>query len=959
MNYTSLKESLKTPASRAFLVSGAFNPPTRAHEDMISKAADFASKNHTHFYVGSSSASQEKEDAPLTHDQKISILSKIHEPLSKKHKGLAFGILPKENAISPFHQITHLIETGGHKDITIGLGSDQMDGPTSLRKQLKSHIKKWGGFLGSDRKKVHKIRLSFKQLGEPRQEGDTTREEELKRIAAGNLTGVKSGKLRKAVASGDIKLAKAMMPLGVNSSEYHELIKSQQEKVKAMPKKKKKKTIKEDYNTWFCAEEFMEYKLENVLELLLEAKPKEEQRRYQNENKRKQRATDEATMQSNPYSGKIMVVRDARDNLMIVDKNSYNPDKHEIVTAPDKMSEGAASKVLDDPDFVNTKTSIKLFGKIEGADDAKEPKEKKQEKQQQEQQPQEQEQQPVVPPRPEPTIKGKDSQFPDSDHSATDMESGIAAAFGQLKGISLEDQVKMGMLGPKEYEKVSTSQTLLSAGVRALRPIVQRLKVRFPDADFEAFHYGRKKDQPLSKFYKDLGAVDNTPKSDILFRDKKTGMIVGASVKSGAAQLCSGNAHGEAQALIMTAMETMVQDKDSNKAKEFTKKINGFLDRLKTLAKSEKTKGGPVGDYQPGGERYLNSSGEVNDKSIEKYDKLHSECKILLRDILTSNPSFRKALIYEALTGARKFDTGKKGVVSPAVPQFIVTTNNDGTETELSEITEEYIDKLAGRGETLGQVNQIQIRFKSSGVAGKENAAKGKDKIYSMRSVFALGTSKPLNEYFKHNAILRELVGDSQNTEEPNIDDVIDFLKNDIDGDPQKWMQFLEVEAESITTNPIDFKTIAEKQYDNVNIIVINGVEVEIPVEKDVDYNDMSDLQNDAEDNQEMEAQQAAESKGKQEINESYISYALKFLAERKKVDKASGRDYKAEYKWQGTTKQKKRRAKRNAARALLTKMGRVHKGDGKDVDHKNHNTHDNSLDNLKVMSAGKNRSKK
>ena len=943
MNYTSLKESLKTPASRAFLVSGAFNPPTRAHEDMISKAADFASKNHTHFYVGSSSASQEKEDAPLTHDQKISILSKIHQPLSKKHKGLAFGILPKENAISPFHQIAHLIETGGHKDITLGLGSDQMDGPTSLRKQLKSHIKKWGGFLGSDRKKVHKIRLSFKQLGEPRQEGDTTREEELKRIATGNLTGVKSGKLRKAVASGDVKLAKAMMPLGVNSSEYHELIKSQQEKVKAMPKKKKKKTIKEDYNTWFCAEEFMEYKLENVLELLLEAKPKEEQRRYQNDNKRKQRATDEATMQSNPYSGKIMVVRDARDNLMIVDKNSYNPDKHEIVTAPDKMSEGAASKVLDDPDFVNTKTSIKLFGKIEGADDAKEPKEKKQEKQQQEQQPQEQEQQPVVPPRPEPTI-GKGSQFPDSDHSATDLEAGIAAAHGLLGGVSLEDQVKMGMLGPKEYEKVATSQTLLAAGQRSLMTTMQTLKMDYPDSDFEAFHYGRKKDQPLSKFYVERGARDNTPKSDIIFRDKNTGMIVGASIKSGPSQLTSGKAQGEAQALVMTAMETMDQ---GQKNPEFTKKVDSLLDQLNKLAKSGRTQAGPVDPYQKGGEK------EGQDTEILRYEKLHEKCKELLRDILTENKSFKKALVYEALTGARKFDTGKKGVTSPAVPQYVLSTNKDGTGASMTQINEKYLDKL------VDQINQIQIRFKSSGVAGKENQAKGKDKQYSYWSVIALGSNRQLNEYFKHNAVLRELVGDSQNTGEPNIDDVIQFLKKDIGGDPQKWMQFLEVEAESVNISPVDFQTIASKEHDNVNIIVINGVEVEIPVEKDVDYNDMSDLQNDAEDNQEMEAQQAAESKGKQEINESYISYALKFLAERKKVDKASGRDYKAEYKWQGTTKQKKRRAKRNAARALLTKMGRVHKGDGKDVDHKNHNTHDNSLDNLKVMSAGKNRSKK
>lgn len=46
-------------------------------------------------------------------------------------------------------------------------------------------------------------------------------------------------------------------------------------------------------------------------------------------------------------------------------------------------------------------------------------------------------------------------------------------------------------------------------------------------------------------------------------------------------------------------------------------------------------------------------------------------------------------------------------------------------------------------------------------------------------------------------------------------------------------------------------------------------------------------------------------------------------------------RDYKKEYEnYQGKPEQIKNRAKRNAARAKMAKAGRVHKGDGKDVDH-------------------------
>ena len=71
-------------------------------------------------------------------------------------------------------------------------------------------------------------------------------------------------------------------------------------------------------------------------------------------------------------------------------------------------------------------------------------------------------------------------------------------------------------------------------------------------------------------------------------------------------------------------------------------------------------------------------------------------------------------------------------------------------------------------------------------------------------------------------------------------------------------------------------------------------------------------------------------------------------------------RDYKKEYKeYQGTPQQLKRRASRNAARRRLLAQGRVNKGDGKDVDHKDSNPMNNSKGNLHVMSASENRSKK
>lgn len=69
-------------------------------------------------------------------------------------------------------------------------------------------------------------------------------------------------------------------------------------------------------------------------------------------------------------------------------------------------------------------------------------------------------------------------------------------------------------------------------------------------------------------------------------------------------------------------------------------------------------------------------------------------------------------------------------------------------------------------------------------------------------------------------------------------------------------------------------------------------------------------------------------------------------------------RDYGMEYRnYQGSEKQKKSRAKRNAARNRLMKEGRVHKGDNMDVDHRLGIGAGNADSNLRVQTKSANRS--
>ena len=71
-------------------------------------------------------------------------------------------------------------------------------------------------------------------------------------------------------------------------------------------------------------------------------------------------------------------------------------------------------------------------------------------------------------------------------------------------------------------------------------------------------------------------------------------------------------------------------------------------------------------------------------------------------------------------------------------------------------------------------------------------------------------------------------------------------------------------------------------------------------------------------------------------------------------------RDYKKEYaNYHSKPAQEKNRAMRNAARAIMKKLGKTHTGDKKDVAHKDNNPKNNKASNLQMQSRKKNRSRK
>lgn len=84
--------------------------------------------------------------------------------------------------------------------------------------------------------------------------------------------------------------------------------------------------------------------------------------------------------------------------------------------------------------------------------------------------------------------------------------------------------------------------------------------------------------------------------------------------------------------------------------------------------------------------------------------------------------------------------------------------------------------------------------------------------------------------------------------------------------------------------------------------------------------------------------------------------YWITVGGKRKRTAAGNKREYE---RFQSSEKAKKDRAARNSARRSALRSGRVHKGDGLELDHRNSSPRDNRPSNLRVVSRTTNRKKK
>lgn len=661
---------------------------------------------------------------------------------------------------------------------------------------------------------------------------------------------------------------------------------------------------------------------------------KAKRKRQNTSNQRNTRARSEEKLKSGNIRGEVYVVKNKRSgDVEIVDKKSLNKKTHDIIVDAKDASKGSVGEYLKQAAFVNTKTSIRLFGKkVKDAGNSKTKGESPtEEKKKKISKPSKEKKQKVSRPEPIeqmiPALKkaSKKDTYATS-HGATEMESGIVFAVNSALGLTPDQMVSKGLIDKKDVDAVlaNKNESFMPSCQRAADQIIKQY------GGLYLKHTGRlKKTTKLSNEAIDNGVRDNTPKSDLLLVDKNGKIIAGLSQKIGESQLSSGGP-AETVTNLKYAMTTVGDKMQSSTKKEIEKFIKFFENEL---SGNPRTKQGPVGIYQKGGER------EGEDTEVARREELHEKATDMLNKVLNGDKKFATAFIYSLVTGAGKFKEG-----DPAIATHILSANRDGTDLKMTPVDIKYAEKMIDKV-------KFQMKFKSSAVETSDVKKKWEEfkqrkktqgqkvsltedfRAYSFRSVIRAYLSESFKE-ISSNKIIQSLFEESTSLKnstpkEPETpEEAVDYLKDAFDyiGDDYfKLYQFFEDTIDPDVSEPIvDWASLAQSPSMTTNTVYINGKQFDIPVETPVNYSETGQ-----------------------------ITYPLSemFLLETKK------RNYRQEYdRYHSKPKQRKNRSKRVLARRLMMKLGKVHKGDGKDVDHKDGNPQNNGKHNLRVRGKSENR---
>ena len=653
-------------------------------------------------------------------------------------------------------------------------------------------------------------------------------------------------------------------------------------------------------------------------------------RRAQNRvNKRAQRNKESNARQAGNFKNNIMVVKSKSGDVEIIDKESYNPNVHEVLISAEKASAANVKQYLTKPQFVNTVTSERLFGYIEGAGDGKtdkkgkakveEPKKETSKKSKKEKEATAAPVQPTVVP-----VKksSKKDTFPTS-HGAGEMEAGIAYSVNTSYGLSPSAIKQKGLIDDDDMKATIANQH--QSFMPSCSRVAQAVMKTFPGLLVK--HTGRTKTSELTPEAKKNKVKDRTSKADLNLVDSEGKSVAGVSVKiGGASQLTSGSPAETMNFLQWSSLQ--LGDKMSPQTQKDLESIVDIL--TKELTGNPRTKVGETGLYLPGGSR------EGQDEEVNRRQKLHRKITEKISGLLNNDKTFAKYFVYGLLTGHGKFKEGDSGIAT-----HILSANKDGTDSKISEITLDYAEKLIDK-------IKFQVAFKSSPVEtgdiaqkwdefkerkkqlGEKVTAEDDFRQFAIRSVLRAFLYEDVG-FLSGKRLVRILVENLSKDQlsmvvppEPQSPrEAVDYLQdaiNYIGDDYYKLFKFLEDSVDITINNPIlDFTSIASPQSMNYNSVYVNGKKFDIPVEEPVNYDE--------------------------------------YGQESSPITEGKHRNYRKEYdNYHSRPEQRKNRSKRVLARRLMMKLGKVRKGDGKDVDHKDGNPQNNGKSNLRVRGKSENR---
>lgn len=600
----------------------------------------------------------------------------------------------------------------------------------------------------------------------------------------------------------------------------------------------------------------------------------------------------------------VLIVRNKKiGKLEIITTEDYNSQTHEVLKGRvGRIDKGPVSKpdlisVSKKAEFMNTKTSMRLLGKVE----KETTKETRDEGGTASPTGESETMAPPPPPMPRVPRDGKEitdelSTFPDWDHQKTDLVAGIA--FGLNSNQEIPIQIS---------QTLSKSRTLADSVNRA----VNQLLATSPSLSGMNFQL-LPPIMTAGKMWSQLSGTPQTgPVATIIGSDGSK--FIGVSVKVGQ-QIRPGN-KGEPGLILNVLMNTEEGEKIvrafSMLLTDYFKEVKDvFMTKLPVLYHDNPT----IKDGRAALEREKKQRANYQDnKNI-----FRNRAKQLVEDLFNIDEDLKSAFILECLTGNVKFDGG------PGTANMMISVNKDGSNANLIPLDSKFALSLGDTTETY-----LSVKF-------TDGESSQFDAMYDQ----TIGERDIPSNFISELEKIQELAN------------------------PVNFMQFFNMSiADVVYKSPIDYSDYYDNISDNDTVVTFNPgskaeKELRIAIKKNFDNSGSEENVIEKGIDHILEEYGMINDYLVDLVNNGNIPHdkALEYI--REEFDFLTERNYRKEYdNYHSKPEQRANRSKRVLARRKMEKKGRVKKGDGKDVDHKNGNPKDNSDDNLRVLSKSKNRS--